>query len=575
MRISMTRRAIAAVATAGLLLVGVPAAVTPASAATACALGATCEGNLEGSLGASPFKIVMPSTFNGTVLIYNHGYRFSGPIPAAFAGPTALGLSTNPAYTAISVPAFATAFGSAVAYQANNMAQVAQNDKIAAGLLAQGYALAGLGYSAQGWAIAEALQANENMIKYVNGGGVAGVKKIMVWGDSFGGYVSATVAERNPGKVAGVLPTCAPLAGPEQAMQSAMTVMFTWKTLVAPTLRVANYQSYTQALSDLATVLGTLGAVAAGTASTSSVGYPIPQANLLGGLMGGLPTKSSVYDGQTVNPMFATLGLAAGLAGGYSPASAGASSAAAMLQNVGAAAALGIMVRYDLEQRARALGQIPADQTANFTDNVGVTYTELLSSEQRGEFGDTLNATSVMPNALNAMLAKLDESKGNAAARFPANAAALKAVRSMPAPKGVYKVPTLLISTTFDPVVPAGNTENYFLKLQKSGSGRMVKALQFYTIPPEDGWTTFDAGAKSPNSAASAAKATSGVGHCNWAIDNGIQMINAVTALNRLVNAKTVKQIKAINRLMWSTPGVNSDGAFVPEPLKRPGLTVG
>ncbi|MHB1213317.1 MAG: hypothetical protein ACYC0W_13845, partial [Candidatus Nanopelagicales bacterium] len=276
-----------------------------------------------------------------------------------------------------------------------------------------------------------------------------------------------------------------------------------------------------------------------------------------------------------VNPMFATLGTAAGLAGGYSPASAGASSAAAMLQNVGAAAALGIMVRYDLEQRARALGQIPADQTANFTDNVGVTYTELLSSEQRGEFGDTLNATSVMPNALNAMLAKLDESRGNAAARFPANAAALKAVRSMPAPKGKYKVPTLLISTTFDPVVPAGNTENYYLKLQKSGSGRMVKALQFYTIPPEDGWTTFDAGAKSPNSAASAAKATSGVGHCNWAIDNGIQMINAVTALNRLVNAKTVKQIKAINRLMWSTPGVNSDGAFIPEPLKRPGLTVG
>ncbi|MDO8308437.1 MAG: alpha/beta fold hydrolase [Actinomycetota bacterium] len=570
----MTRRAIAAVATAGLLLVGVPAAVTPASAATACALGATCEGSLEGSLGASPFKIQMPSTFNGTVLIYNHGYRFSGPIPAAFAGPTALALSTNPAYTAISVPAFATAFGSSVAYQANNMAQVAQNDKIAAGLLAQGYALAGLGYSAQGWAIAEALQANENMIKYVNGGGVAGVKKIMVWGDSFGGYVSATVAERNPGKVAGVLPTCAPLAGPEQAMQSAMTVMFTWKTLIAPTLRVANYQSYTQALSDLATVLSTLGAVGAGTASTSAVGYPIAQANLLGGLMGGLPTKSAVYDGQTVNPMFATLGTAAGLAGGYSPASAGASSAAAMLQNVGAAAALGIMVRYDLEQRARALGQIPATESANFTDNVGVTYTELLSSEQRGEFGDTLNATAVMPNALNAMLAKLDESKGNAAARFPASAAALKAVRSLPAPKGVYKVPTLLISTTFDPVVPAGNTENYYLKLHSKQGNRMVKALQFYTSPPEDGWTTFDAGAKSPNSAASAAKATSGVGHCNWAIDNGIQMINAVTALNRLVNAKTVKQIKAINRLMWSTPGVNSDGAFVPEPLKRPGLTV-
>ena len=44
MRISMTRRAVAAVATAGLLLVAVPAAVTPANAADACAAGATCEG---------------------------------------------------------------------------------------------------------------------------------------------------------------------------------------------------------------------------------------------------------------------------------------------------------------------------------------------------------------------------------------------------------------------------------------------------------------------------------------------------------------------------------------------------
>lgn len=576
MRISMTRRIVAAIASAGLVLVAVPAAVTPAAAADACAAGATCEGALTGPLGAAPFKIVMPQQFNGTVLVYNHGYRFKDPIPAAFAGPTALGLSTNPAYTAISVPAFAPAFGSAVAYVANNSAQVAGSDAIAQQLLAQGYALVGVGRAEQGWAIVAGLQANENVIRHINSGAIAGVKKILMWGDSFGGYISATFAERNPGKVAGIAPLCAPLAGPEQAMNSAMTVMFTWKSLIAPTLRVANYQSYTQALSDLGTVLGTLGAVAAGTASTSAVGYPIAQANLLGGLMGGLPTKSRVYDGQTVNPAFATLGTAAALAGGYSPASAGSSSAAAMLQNVGAAAALGVMVRYDLEQKARALASIPADQTANFTDNVNVTYTELLSPEQRGEFGDVLNATTVLPNALNAMLAKMDSTKGNAAARFPANAAALKAVRSLPAPKGVYSVPTLLMSTTYDEVVPAGNTENYYLKLMASAKAKKValgKAVQYYTIPPEDGWTTFDTGARGPNSAASAAKSNSGVGHCNWAVGGGIQPVTAITALNRLVAAKSTKDIKAINRLMWSTPGVNSDGQFIPEPLKRPGLT--
>ena len=147
----------------------------------------------------------------------------------------------------------------------------------------------------------------------------------MAWGDSFGGFTAATFAEKNVGKVDGLMPNCAPLAGPEAAMNSAMTVLFTWKTLIAPSLRVANYTSYGQALQDLATVLQTLNAVGGGTLSTSSVGYPIAQANLLGGLMAGLPTASAVYDGITQNPAFATLGTAAALAGGYQPASAGAS----------------------------------------------------------------------------------------------------------------------------------------------------------------------------------------------------------------------------------------------------------
>ena len=176
---------------------------------------------------------------------------------------------------------------------------------------------------------------------------------------------------------------------------------------------MANYTSYAQALTDLGTVLQTLQGVGNGTISVSSVGYPVAQANLLAGLMGGLPTVSAVYDGVTVNPAFGTLGTAAALAGGYQPASAGASSAAAMLQNVGAAAALGIMARYDLEQRARLVAGIPATESANFTDNVNVAYSKVLSDEQRGEFGDTLNASTVMPNLLNAMLAKLDASKGD------------------------------------------------------------------------------------------------------------------------------------------------------------------
>jgi pimeloyl-ACP methyl ester carboxylesterase len=576
MRITMTtrfmRRVVAAVSTAALLLVAAPAIAPAQAAVQACPASTTCEGALTGSLGSTSFSIQMPQKFNGTVLMFSHGYRISTPIPAALAVP--LGLAASPSYQKISFSAFAPVFGTDVAYIGSGKADVAPSAGVAQTLLGQGYALAGVGYARQGWAISEAVQANELLLKHVQAGAIKGVKKVMAWGESFGGFTAATFAEKNAGKVNGVLPACAVLAGPEQAMQSAMTVMYSWKTLVAPSLRVANYTSYAQALTDLGTVLQTLQGVGNGTVSVSSVGYPVAQANLLAGLMGGLPTVSAVYDGVTLNPAFATLGTAAALAGGYQPASAGASSAAAMLQNVGAAAALGVMVRYDLEQTARLVAGIPATESANFTDNVNVAYSALLSDEQRGEFGDTLNASTVMPNLLNAMLAKLDSTKGDAAARFAANPKAVKAIRALPAATGVYKMPTVLLATAEDPVVPAGNSSAYAAKLQASAkkAGTTPIMGQYYTMPPPNGWTVFAPGAKSPDSAASAAGATTGVGHCNWTLDGGQQVVNAVSALNKMVNNPTTKGVKAANRLMWGTAGVNGDGFYEPAALKRPQL---
>ena len=574
MKMTWKSRTIAAIASAGLLLVGLPIATAPAQAATACALGETCNGALSGKLGDSPFQIRMPAKFNGTVLLYSHGYRFSGPIPAAFAGPTALALSNSPAYTQISNPAFTAAFGSPVAYQANNNPEVAPSEIVARDLLAQGYALAGTGYARQGWAAAEGVEAGENLITYVRGGGIAGVKNVRVWGSSLGGLISATIAERNPGRVQSSMPLCGALAGPIQAFSNATTVLFTWKQLIDPTLKAVNYTpgplGYVEALSDLGKVLGTLGAAA--TTPVSKAGYPLAQANLLSGLMAGLPTKSSVYDGQTVNPAFAQLGTAAALAGGFSPSSAGASSAAAMFQNVGAAAALGILGRYDLEMRAREIAKIPATDSANFNDNVNVSYAMLLSPEQRGEFADVLNATTIMPNALNQMLGKLDSSLGNPSVRWPANPAAVLAIESLPAPKGNYSNPVVMVADTYDPATPDGNTGDYLDKLSaswtKAGSKGTFNAVAYYTVPPADGWTKFAPGGKSPDAAASIiALGNSGVGHCVFTAG---QLLAAVSTWASITNAKTADQIKAANRRMWTVSGVNGDGGYVPTPLKKP-----
>ena len=561
----LMRRATAAVAAAALALVAIPTVAAPANAAGACGLGQTCEGSLPGSLGSSPYTIKMPKKFNGTVLVYSHGYRIGTPIPQAIAVP--LGFDKDPSYDQISFPAFQASLGSDVAYIGSNRAAVAPSDAVEQNLLAKGYALAGTGYAAQGWATPEGVEANENLLDAIDKGAIRGVRKTMLWGSSLGGLIAATVAERNPNQVDGLLPMCGVLAGPEQAFSTAMSVLYTWKSLVAPSLKVANYSGYPEALADLGTVLSTLSTVSQNSSLVSSVGFPVAQANLLAGLLGGLPTKSQAFDGETLNPVAINQGTAAAIAGGYSFVSAGQSSAAAMLQNVGGAAALGILGRYELEQRIRLTAGIPAGQNANFNDNVNVSYSRLLSPEQRGEFGDTLNATTVRENNLNTMLAVLDSTRGNAAARFPANPKAIKAVRALPAPTGKFTVPTVLISTQYDAIVPAGNTQWYYDRLAVSAKKTKGAVAQYYTEPPQGGWTVYDEGAKGPNAAASTAAATSGVGHCNFAINGGVQLTNSIRALEVLVRGGTPK---AADRIMFKTAGVIPDEFFEPEPLKRP-----
>ena len=181
-----------------------------------------------------------------------------------------------------------------------------------------------------------------------------------------------------------------------------------------------------------------------------------------------------------------------------------------------------------------------------------------------------------MPNLLGAMLAKLDESKGNAALRFPANAAAVKAVRSLPAAKGIYSVPTLLLTTVSDQVVNPANTYDFYTKLAKSAAEAKVampKIAQFYTVPPPDGYTKFAPGGKSPDAAASAAADNSGVGHCAFSLNSYAQVTSAVSALNAMVNASTPSALKKAKAIEYATPGVTNDGNYAPAPLKRPNAT--
>jgi hypothetical protein len=108
-------------------------------------------------------------------------------------------------------------------------------------------------------------------------------------------------------------------------------------------------------------------------------------------------------------------------------------------------------------------------------------------------------------------------------------------------------------------------------KKQNKAKRGNFKAAAFYTIPPADGWTKFDPGAKAPNSALSvAALGNSGVGHCVYTPE---QTLKAVAALSKMVNAKSAQKVVAAKRFLYATPGVSKDRLFKPDALKQPSKT--
>jgi pimeloyl-ACP methyl ester carboxylesterase len=140
------------------------------------------------------FKIEVPSTWNGTLLLYSHGYIVPGAAnPAAVAG-----------------------------------------DPVTEGfLLANGFALAGSSWATTGWAIHEALPDQiavlDQFVKMV------GQPRVTIaWGHSLGGMVTAGLIQRYPKRFDAAMPLCGVLAGGVGTWNQALDAEVAFKTLVAP-----------------------------------------------------------------------------------------------------------------------------------------------------------------------------------------------------------------------------------------------------------------------------------------------------------------------------------------------------
>ena len=149
---------------------------------------------LTGTTGSAAYRIEVPAHWNGTLVLFSHGYVTSG--------------STNPA-------------------------QDAPDPGSASWLLAHGYALAGSSYGATGWAVVDALHAQTALLALFDRV-VGHPVRTIAWGQSLGGLITAALVEQNPNRFAGSLPMCGVLAGGVAVWNQALDAAFVFKTLLAP-----------------------------------------------------------------------------------------------------------------------------------------------------------------------------------------------------------------------------------------------------------------------------------------------------------------------------------------------------
>jgi pimeloyl-ACP methyl ester carboxylesterase len=143
---------------------------------------------------ASTFKAEVPPDWNGTLLLYSHGY----------------------------VPFFLP----------NPPAEDAGNRAVADQLLAEGFALAGSSYASSGWAVEDALRDQINLLERFEDR-FGKPRRTIAWGHSMGGMITAGLVQQHPRRFAGALPFCGIVGGAVGLWNQNLDLQYAIKTLLA------------------------------------------------------------------------------------------------------------------------------------------------------------------------------------------------------------------------------------------------------------------------------------------------------------------------------------------------------
>ncbi|WP_169806779.1 alpha/beta hydrolase family protein [Actinomadura macra] len=153
----------------------------------------TPPGHVEGTLPSGATWVMdVPSGWNGTVLLYSHGYVTEG--------------QPNPARNA-------------------------STDAVRDAALARGYALIGSSYSRTGWAVGEAVPDQlATLDEFTRRFGAP--RRKLAWGTSYGGLVTTAFAERHGGRFDGTLALCGLHQGGVAHFNALLDTTYAVKTLI-------------------------------------------------------------------------------------------------------------------------------------------------------------------------------------------------------------------------------------------------------------------------------------------------------------------------------------------------------
>ncbi|MFE0020868.1 alpha/beta hydrolase family protein [Amycolatopsis sp. NPDC059021] len=180
----MTSRILLTCAAAATLVLS---AAAPATAAD--------QGHYEGKLAdGAAWMMDVPRNWNGTVLLYSHGYHPAG---------------------------------------APNVAEDAPSTAVAGVALEQGYALIGSSYAGSGWAVEQAVPDQLSTLDVFTAR-FGAARRTIAWGTSYGGLVTTAIAEHHPDRIDGSLAMCGLVHGGVANWNSTLDAAYAVKTLLAP-----------------------------------------------------------------------------------------------------------------------------------------------------------------------------------------------------------------------------------------------------------------------------------------------------------------------------------------------------